>query len=219
MGRLTTILNLPGNYLFTPDFTGEIEVEAYGGGGGGGSGGRSSGGGAGGGGAYSRDTVKVVSGVGYLITVGSGGLGGTSGDRGSAGTDSSFADLVLARGGLPGAGMLPEISGLGGLSENGFGTIRYSGGNGTVLAVNSTHGGGGGSSAGPTGDGTSGANNIVPSTGGIAPLGGGDGGDGGTFGAAGLDGRNPGGAGGGGGPRHKSGGNGAPGMVVVTWQQ
>ncbi|MBC7534637.1 MAG: hypothetical protein H7258_02975, partial [Ferruginibacter sp.] len=105
-----------------------IKVEAWGSGAGG-----STGYGGGGAGAFAgNNSLTVIPGNTYTITVGN---GGAALNNGAA---SSFANLVVAAGGGSGN--------LGGTVANSTGTIRFAGGNGANGAGNG--GGGGGGSAG-----------------------------------------------------------------------
>ena len=84
-----------------------VQAEVWGGGGGGGGQNLASdGGGGGGGGAYSKkNSVTVVPGNNYTVTVGTGGTGNAGCTASTAGGDSWFSTsgTVLAKGGSPGA--------------------------------------------------------------------------------------------------------------------
>lgn len=188
-----------------------IQVEAWGGGGRGGSRSNGSGGyGGGGGGAYSRNVLTVIPGNTYPLYTGAGSTTTASGE------DSYFINntTLLAKGG----GSVPNNSGTGasgGAAANGYGDVKWSGGNG-ANGVAGSYGGGGGSSAGSALNG----NTATNATGATAPSGGGNGGNGktGTSGN-GSPGIAPGGGGGGalrtGGGA--VGGNGADGQIIITW--
>lgn len=168
-------------------------------------------GGGGGGGAYSRSYLMLTAGS-YSINPGS---GSTST---SAGGDSSFDSLVIAKGGSSVANN-SATGAAGGLASAGTGQTRYSGGTGGTGATGIGGGsGGGGASAGP---GASGGNGSI-ATGGNAPANGGDGGNGRSIllqgQGNGVIGDIPGGGGGGAyrtsGTR--TGGAGADGQIVIT---
>lgn len=202
-----------------------VTVECWGGGGaGGGNTTAEDGGGGAGGGAYSRSDITVIPGNSYTVTVGAGGIaisGGTGGDGG----DSWFINTstILAKGGTggnPPVGGAAGVAGSGGLSSQGIGTTKYSGGNGGIGAdFGNGAGGGGGSSAGSGVDGNNGsaAVNGNPGVGGTAPVDGGAGGDGDRKSAPGNPGFTPGGAGGGAGASGGAGGAGADGQVKITY--
>jgi hypothetical protein len=186
-----------------------VQVEVWGGGEGG-----YSGQGGGGGGAYAGDnTVTVVPGNSYTITVGSGGTAGNPGGN------SSFASAVIAEGG----GHLGNAKGGRGVAPYSIGAagLVWAGGNGALGTGNG--GGGGGGSAGAGGAGGNGINTGTNTGGaggaaGIAGTGtaGAIGGDGGNNGNSGFVGNIP---GSGGGERGGSGssGKGANGLVIVTY--
>lgn len=212
-----------------------VIVEAWGGGGaGGGNETTDDGGGGGGGGAYSKSVIPVTPGQTYAVTVGTGGLG-VAGGIGTNGGDSWFinATTILAKGGTGGNPPIAGaagIPGLGGLAAAGIGTTKFNGGDGgpgNDAPVG--FGGGGGSSAGYTADGTVGgdanalATVIFPAPGGIAPNGGGDGGDGQNtlLSGNGYSGFTPGGGGGGSSDIEVapgvSGGVGANGKIILSY--
>ncbi len=204
-----------GTYTVPAGIT-EITVQAWGGGGGGGRGNsRSYAAAGGGGGAYAESTITVASGDMFNVVVGLGGQGGTQLTSGSNGTSSNFGSgLVVAPGGqapLEPSAPYGFISGLGG--GPGTGDITFAGGDGDVLVSNTT-GGGAGSSAGSSDPGNA-ANGQI---GGAAPADGGKGGDGGSNAQPGLPGLFPGGGGGGkGGGQNVSSGDGADGMIIVSY--
>ena len=203
-----------------------VSVEVRGGGGaGGGTNTTADGGGGGGGGAYSKkNSVSVTPGNNYTVTVGTGGTG-VSGADGNAGNDSWFVDTstVLAKGG--GGGKTPVggaggVAGAGGAALSGIGDIKSSGGSGGTGSDSPFGaGGGGGGGAGDAADGGAGGvgANKAPGAGGAGGTsGGGDGGAGG-YQVNGNPGTALGGAGGGSGNGTLSGGNGAAGKVVLTY--
>ena len=183
----------------------QVTVEAWGGGGGG----ESDVGMGGGGGAYAQSTFSVISGNNYNVIVGNGGAGGTGiGTKtpGGNGGNSIFGSNLLVAIGAQGV--------LGGLSSNCIGSIVWSGGNGGNGGGNS--GGGGGGSAFTYSNGNDGINGGG-NTGGTGGTGTGSGGNGGAKDTQGNIGLIPGGGGGGSGNKVFSGGNGAPGKVIITW--
>lgn len=224
----------PGTYSWTaPAGVLAVQVEAWGGGGGGGAAsGANSGGGGGAGGQYALAAkVPVVPGNVYTIVVGAGGSGGTitggsSSGNGSAGGDSSFGSAgvvsVMAKGGAGGKGAngAGVDSGGSGTINGGVGGTVYAGGDGasgtTTLWLFVTGGGGGGGGAGSNGAG----GDASGQTGGTGTsVGGGSGGTGAATAGSGGNGSQAGGGGGGAfqtSNAKSSGGNGAPGQVVIT---
>lgn len=200
----------PGSYTFVvpADATPEsvFEIQVWGGGAGGSGMHPTLGANGGGAGGYAVKTLKgLAPGSGVAITVGAGGVGGTTaganGSTGTSGTTSSFGNYCRANGGTSGG------------SASFTGTVwpPTSGGsaNGGDL-INSTGGcGGAGQQIGTA------VNGQIGGNGGNAP-GGGGGGRGGWASSAGLDGSGPGG-GGGGGAANAAGGAGANGAVIVKY--
>jgi hypothetical protein len=97
----------------TPSNVSSVELLMYGGGGGAGGinteNANKTGGGGGGGGVF-MDTITVVPGTSYTVTVGAGGAGGTTGGTtGSLGTDTTFGALATAFGGGGGGGRANNI--------------------------------------------------------------------------------------------------------------
>ncbi|MFN7491417.1 MAG: beta strand repeat-containing protein, partial [Cyclobacteriaceae bacterium] len=189
-----------------------ITVEAWGGGGAGGDGFAGinfNGGGGGGGGGYSRSFLAVTPGNSYNVTVGAGGP-----STNLNGTASIFDSQVVALGGQGGTSANFISVGLGGLGAGlGVGDVVFAGGvgrNGFTSPVVTPFGGGGGSSAGISGNG----NGAISNAGANAPTGGGDGGNGINIGT-GQFGSLPGG--GGGGTGNGLGGDGANGLVRITY--
>jgi hypothetical protein len=190
-----------------------VQVEAWGGGGRGGS--RTSGNngyGGGGGGAYAKKAVTVsATNPAYTVTV------GTGSTTTASGLDSWFSSTgtIIAKGGSS----VPDntsTGAAGGSQSLSIGDIVFGGGDG-ANGSSGSYGGGGGSSAGKTLTGTTATN----ATGATAPTGGGNGGNGqsGSTGN-GSAGSVPGGGGGGSlrsGGSNTTGGNGASGMVTITW--
>jgi len=212
-----------------------VTAEVWGGGGGGGGQALDSdGGGGGGGGAYSKKAViVVVPGNNYTVTVGGAGTGNTGCTASTAGGDSWFSTTgtVLAKGGSPGACSTgtPPSGGAGGVAASGVGDAGavFSGGAGEKGRNNNGgRGGYGGSSAGTAANGWSGPTtwSTVTYPTASTPSDGGDGGDGGlenTNGNAPASG-NGGGGGGGGDDSDSSdqtGGNGAVGKVILTYNK
>jgi len=202
---------LPGVFL--------VYAETWGAGGGGGvgTGSGSSQGAAGGGGEYRAAWVPVTPGNLYPVVVGQGGLGGTtSGASGAAGTQSSFTgdsgDQVVAYPGGGGAGGHWGRSGGGYGGWGGIGLFGFPGGQGGPAYPFS---GGGGSCAAPNCAGNPGGSPY----GAIGPPGAGGGGQGSGAGTGnGTPGAAPGGGGGGTYSGSYVAGNGADGMVRLTFQ-
>lgn len=206
-----------------------VTAEVWGGGGGGGGQNLSSdGAGGGGGGAYSKQTaITVVPGNSYTVTVGGAGAGGTSG-CGATGGDSSFVNTstVLATGGVGGCNSTgtPPAGGAGGAAASGVGGTKFDGGQGEIGRNHAQgQGGYGGSSAGTAAVGFSGPQtwSTVTYPTASTPTGGGDGGDGG---GAGVNGSAPaigngGGGGGSGDGTAMTGGAGAVGKVILTYNK
>ncbi|MBK9160040.1 MAG: LamG domain-containing protein [Nitrosomonadales bacterium] len=222
---VTDVIPATGTWTAPAGVT-SVDVEVWGGGGaGGGNPTTTDGGGGGGGGAYSKTTaIPVVPGTIYTVTVGTGGIG-VAGGNGGVGGDSWFnsAATIMAKGGAGGAvpvGGAGGLGGAGGAAAAGVGAIKFSGGNGgTGRNSNTGRGAPGGSSAGTAANGTSGPVTWATCTAAAAPAGGGIGGNGGC--ANSVSGLAPasgiGGGGGGGAERSTSGGNGAPGLVTITY--
>ncbi|MCE3279059.1 MAG: hypothetical protein K0S44_1250 [Bacteroidetes bacterium] len=190
-----------------------INVQCWGAGGGGGYGGAANndGGGGGGGGAYTlSNSVTVVPGNTYNITVGLGGSGGIStsinGVNGGASSGVFGATTVTANPGQGGIGYPTSTGGAGGTAGT------FVGGSGANGSGSLSGGGGGG--AGSTGAGGN-ASGVTAGTG--TSVGGGNGGAGTSANsAAGGNGSSVGG-GGGGGTKTSNGGNGADGQVIITY--
>ena len=208
-----------------------VTAEVWGGGGGGGGQNLASdGGGGGGGGAYSiKAGIVVVPATGYTVTVGGAGTGNAGCTASTAGGDSSFVNTatVLAKGGSPGACSTgtPPAGGLGGAAASGVGDTKFGGGQGEKGRNNNAGlGGYGGSSAGTAANGWSGPQTWSTATYPTAstPAGGGHGGNGGaTANAAGSAPASGNGGGGGGAAdgTNISGGNGAVGKVILTYNK
>lgn len=202
-----------------------IQVEAWGAGGaGGGATGNPSAGGGGAGGGYVKNTaLTVIPGTLYTVTVGTGGIGNTT-STGPDGGDSWFGSTatLLAVGGNGGnrsttnsntaSGGTAQTSGNVGWS----GSFNYYGGAGGTGAAAGASGGAGGSSAGTGSNGNPGLITVA----GSAVTGGGAGVNGSTTSADGNDNNNLGGGGAGGRAgttTDRSGGNGGPGRIIITW--
>ena len=207
-----------------------VTAEVWGGGGGGGGeNATTDGGGGGGGGGYSQSVVTVVPGNNYTVTVGAAGTGNAGCTASTVGGDSWFSSTatVLAKGGSPGACSTgtPPAGGAGGAAASGVGTTKFSGGQGEKGRNNNAGlGGYGGSSAGTAADGWSGPQTWSTATYPTAstPVGGGHGGNGGaTANAAGSAPASGNGGGGGGAAdgTNISGGNGAVGKVILTYNK
>jgi hypothetical protein len=208
--KTTNVTSGMSPYSWTPQAdTAIIVVEVFGdgaGGGGaaGGSGTRGAGGG-GGAGAYAKATIPASTySTGQTVTVGSGGSGGSGAAQGNSGTGSSFGTLVECGSGTGGTGGVASSSAAvtspapgGGVSGSWTPDVSLEGGAGDVglvLSATVNNGGAGGAcgysqSAGPTGNG------VFNGTAGINP---GSGGSGAAATTA-----------------DKTGGAGAPGLVVI----
>lgn len=172
-----------------------ITVEAWGGGAGGRAGAADKGitGGGGGGGAYARlNTVTVIPGMPYTLTVGGIALYNNAGELSTATFGSRT--IKAAGGSLGGAAGLNATGGLGGTTAASIGDVLFAGGNGGDSKGTVDYGG-----SGAGGGGGSGAGNTIIGNNGSTPLNTGLGGNGG---AAVI---NFGGAGGAGGDNDKSG--------------
>lgn len=215
-GQASATYNATGNQTFTvPAGVTQITVECWGGGGRGGSRTSNGYGGGGGGGAYSRSVLSVTPGSTINLFVGAGAPASTSTTPPNGG-DSWFGSntTVMAKGGNS-VGNNTTGGATGGIANDGYGDVRFDGGNGANASGSA--GGGGGSSAGSNTNGTNATNN----NGANAPAGGGDGGNGrsGSSGVGG-NGETPGGGGGGAFRNsftNRNGGAGANGRVVVSW--
>jgi hyaluronate lyase len=211
-----------------------VQVECWGAGGAGGSGskpvsGNAFGGGGAGGSYAKKNSVTVVPGTSYTISIGAGGVSALSPSLTTVpGGDSWFGSgsvaSCLAKGGTGGQSVISSGSGIvgsGGVgsSAGSVGDLFFAGGNGLVGQGSPTNtGGGGGGSAGKLSVG----GNATSYVGAAAVSGGGAGGDGkdSSGNGNGLPGGSPGG--GGGGARGSSvgsqtlGGTGGAGQVVLT---
>ena len=214
-------LQFDSNSTFTiPEGVTCVRVELWGGGGAGGESDGSEGGGGGGGGAYlQRYGYAVSPGSIYTITIGSGGA--TDGANGGATTFASGVGLTV-NGGFGGS---KNAGGAGG-SIIGSSSFIYdeAGGNGGMPTRSKDSGAAGGGQAGGTsGFGANGFTNIET----VGGAGGGmaghprSGGVGGTYrSGSGGNGQAPGGGGGGaGGDRGKNVGFGAPGRVIIHFDE
>ena len=187
--------------------------------------GNPSAGGGGGGGAYVKNTlVSVVPGVAYTVTVATSVNGSSA--AGSNGNPSWFGSTstVFAKGGNGGAlasGNGQTAAGAVVVTTGNVGAtapFSYYGGAGGTGGTSGASGGGGGSSAGNGANG----NNAAGVAGGAAPTGGFAGVSGSTSSADGTDNTNIGGGGAGahaGGGTDRSGGNGGPGQVAISYTQ
>ncbi|MFN5183662.1 MAG: PKD-like domain-containing protein, partial [Bacteroidota bacterium] len=145
------------------------------------------------------------------------GSGGST--AGTSGTSTWFLSntTILANGGGPGSGGGGGggAGGVGGSSATGYGTTKWSGGNGAAGILGGASGGGGGGAGTTTNGGVGG----LP-TGGIGVAPGGNGGAGSTATSTpGSNGVNYGGGGGGarGGGSNVNGGNGAQGVIIISY--
>ncbi len=220
-----TVVTFPSTTTWTcPAGVTSIEVECWGGGGaGGGARGNPSAGGGGAGGSYVKNTaIPVIPGTTYTVTVAAA-VNGTT-NNGATGNDSWFgsAATIMAKGGLGGSRANSNNQTAAGAAKITSGNVgfeapfSYYGGAGGTGGAFGASGGGGGSSAGTGSDG----NNAPGMTGGAAVTGGGAGVDGSTSSADGPDNTNLGGGGAGaraGSGTDRTGGNGGPGFVRITY--
>ena len=233
MHSQTTIVFTSNSTWTCPAGVTSITVEAWGAGAGGRTGGSTKGytGAGGGGGAYAKlNTVSVIPGTIYTLTV-----GGISGDdtAGNASTATFGSNTIKAAGGSIGANPgLNAAGGAGGTVAASIGDVRRPGGkggdsNGTTFFGGSGAGGGGGSGAGSTADGNAGFNAPTVSTGGLGGVAvanfGGAGGKGANDGNSGTNASTTGYGGGGGGGGDKNGaayaligGSGQHGAIIIT---
>jgi hypothetical protein len=228
LGLSQTVVNYPNPGAQTwvcPANVDQVIVECWGGGGGGGNSANNAinGGCGGGGGAYAKKTFSVVAGNSYYLTIGAGGAGAPafSTTLALSGQDSWFnlvnqiptnSSAVLAKGGVRGLNNSVANPNNGGSVFNSYGDIVFGGGNG--YQGSSSGGGGGGSSASLLGTGVSSINYL----GAIANSGGGNGGNAGITSSNGLSGSIPGGGGGGSDDSQaRYGGNGAQGLIKITY--
>lgn len=229
--------NFTTSGTFTVPYTGgattTVTVEVWGGGGGGGGSATNNnrGGGGGGGGGYSRSEFTLAPGSIYSFNVGTGGSGVSAGFAGN-GTASWFnsSTTLNASGGVGGltgsaSGGVVGTGGAGALATQGTGTFKTNGGNGgSGIVTGGSGSGGGGGAGGNQSNGTAGGNGAVGS-GGSAGAGGVQKGGAGGAGIVADGNGNPGVVPGGGGAgafcdtscTAMTGGNGASGMVSITY--
>jgi len=212
-------------------------VQVWGGGaGGGGTNDPDDGAGGGGGGAYVAAPVSISAAGPFDVTVAAAVNGATTDAEGTNGEDSWFVSnaTILAKGGIGGERSQTDggDGGAGGLASASIvpsGSIKFNGGTGGKGRDDADgRGGPGGSSAGTgtLGAGVVGVNGpatFVSVTAPAAPIGAGQGGDGGLADNDGAIGRFPGGGGGGsgdnGGSGNQAGGNGAKGLVILSFSR
>jgi len=207
-----------------------VDYLVVGGGGGGGNGFDTGGGGGGAGGMVLSGSLNVVAGQSYNITVGQGGSGGQdirSNRSGQAGNSSVF-HTITAFGGLAGGGSRTGGTGNGGAAQiaNSNAPIGGAGGGNASSSVRGSGGGGGGATGnGSNGSSSSGGNGgsgfSSSLSGGVVIYGTGGNGARGNANTTGIDGAsNTGNGGGAGGARSNSskpGGDGATGIVILTY--
>ncbi|WP_298948890.1 gliding motility-associated C-terminal domain-containing protein [uncultured Polaribacter sp.] len=207
-----------------------VDYLVVGGGGGGGNGFDTGGGGGGAGGMVLSGSLNVVAGQSYNITVGQGGSGGQdirSNRSGQAGNSSVF-HTITAFGGLAGGGSRTGGTGNGGAAQiaNSNAPIGGAGGGNASSRVRGSGGGGGGATGnGSNGSSSSGGNGgsgfSSSLSGDVVIYGTGGNGARGNANTTGIDGTpNTGNGGGGGGARSNSsrpGGDGATGIVILTY--
>ena len=229
---VTELLTTAGAGTWTkPTGVTSVTVECWGGGGGGGGATSAPAAGAGGGGGQYAKKIITYSSAQQSISynIGTSGTGGTS--VGGNGADSTWeTNIVIAKGGTGGQANAidggPSVSGGLGNVNGSVGDLIYFGGNGfdgvtiDIGAGVQPFSGGGGGGAGSTASGST----PTTSIGGLATLEfGGSGGDGGSSEASsnGLAGNVYGGGGGGASKisgTNRSGGNGAQGLIRVSYQ-
>jgi hypothetical protein len=190
-----------------------ITVQCWGAGGGGGQSSGTNRAAGGGGGAYARSSFNVTPSASFSVTVGIGGAGTAGPNHG--GNSIFGSNQVVAEGGK-GLAQNGQVGAAGGSTLNSVGDVKYSGGNGSNISGN--NGGGGGGGAGSTQNGGNGSG----STGGTGGTNhGGKGGNGAASpNVTGQDGFLYGGGGGGArttGGNTRDGGDGANGLVIVSY--
>lgn len=200
-----------------------VTVDAWGGGGaGGGAQGNPSTGGGGAGGSFARKVISVTPSNNYTVTVGTGGTGGTGNGTGGGNSWFDSNTAILATGGAGGQtdGNVNSTNGNPGLGScaSCIGDTVFAGGNGSQgdFTSGSGYSGAGGGGAGNTGVG----GNASLGTGGTGVSGGGNGANGVGNNSNGVVGAVAGGGGSGGMANNnpdRSGGNGANGLVEVTY--
>ena len=226
--RATTTNYLASSTWICPTNVFSVQAECWGGGGGGaGTAATANRTGAGGaGGAYAKnESITVVPGTSYTVTVGAGGTAGATGSGSVAGTggSSSFSGGVITTITAVGGAGATAGNGTGAASGSssgnaGFsGSFSYAGGN-AANGLSASYSGGGGGAAGSNGAG----GNASTSSGGTAGTGGGNGTNGVTVaGTVGGPGYVPGGGGSGGyattGGTAKTGGAGGAGQITLTY--
>lgn len=203
-----------------PPGVNSVIAECWGGGGAGGvASGTASGAGGGAGGQYAIKVVAVTAGTSYTVTVATAAVAVITGGVVTNGSDSWFntTGTVIAKGGAGGADATGTTgAGGAGSTTGGIGDTVFAGGSGAA-GVSSTQSGGGGGGAGSTGTG----NSASGATAGAAKANnGGAGGAGVSTANTQNNGQNFGGGGSGGlssSATNRKGGDGAPGLVVLTW--
>lgn len=232
VAQTPVVVTNPASPWTVPAGVSSIKVEVWGGGGGGGGVSTglntTNGGGGGGGGAYNTNTLTVIPGQTYSITIGTAGTAGGSaanGGNGGATTVNGTGGAVTANGGTGGGGGNWGNGSAGAAGSGGF----NNGGAGGASSGNGAGGGGGAGNATPTGTGNGGAgSNTAAGTAGLGspnsiPYAGGIGAAAKTSNGAGNTGTAPGGGGGGGRASgwfsSNNGGAGAAGQVIITYTQ
>lgn len=190
-GQISQTFNSSGSFTIPPGVT-SITAQVWGAGE---NGKNDSNYGGGGGGAFAQSTFNVTPGVVYSINVGSSGYVGENSSVSLSGTP-----IVRAEGG--GQNSFQQ----GGRASASIGTIRYSGGNGHRSTI---YYGGGGGSAGSTGNGSN-ANNFTGGNGGNGISGNGGNGNSSNPGTGSAPGA-------GGGQGLFTSGSGGSGRIIITW--
>jgi len=208
----TELITTDGTWV-CPERVTELTVECWGGGGGGSSYTQGTWDG-GGGGAYARALIAVSSGTSYSYTVAKKASGALE-YVGRDGYDTYWesGSQVKAAGGKGGNRDLYPSGAPGGSTQDCHGDVKYAGGRGGIGDAQGNKPGAGGGGAGSTGPG----GNASGLTAGLGTMEyGGDGGAGGSAGP-GKPGQNYGGGGSGSEPAWVPAGDGAPGLLLLTY--
>jgi hypothetical protein len=209
----TFIVTAFGNGQWTPPVgvtSATVELWGAGGGGGGGDQNGYGEGWGGGGGGYSIKTISIKSSSTYTYTVGAGGIGNTNGSDGTNGGTTSFSQdgvIIFDATGGGGGGGGDQTGGLSGAA----------GGTNYAASVSASYVGGLGSYIAGGAGATSLSNGMSGVSGGQNLNGLGTGGTSNNIGQFGSNGGSPGGGGGGSYDYGNQSGNGADGMMIITY--